>query len=40
MIHSVFFHPILKEEEDASKKIDIEPHHIEHLYGVMMVRML
>ena len=35
-----FFHPILKEGEDESKKIDIEPHHVERLYGVMMARML
>ena len=35
-----FFHPILKEGEDESKKIDIKPHHVERLYGVMMARML
>ena len=35
-----FFHPLLNEGEDENKKIDIEPHHIERLYGVMMARML
>ena len=35
-----FFHPILKEGEDESEKIDIEPHHVKQLYGVMMARML
>ena len=35
-----YFHPILNEGEDENKKIDIEPHHIERLYGVMMARML
>ena len=34
------FHPILKEGEDESKKIDIEPHYVEQLYGIMMARML
>ena len=35
-----YFHPILKEGEDESKKVDIQPHHVERLYGVMMARML
>jgi len=35
-----FFHPLLNEGEDESKKVDIEPHHVERLYGVMMARML
>ena len=35
-----FFHPILNDWEDESKKINIEPHHVERLYGVMMARML
>ena len=35
-----FFHPILNEGEDKSKKVDIKPHHVERLYGVMMARML
>ena len=35
-----YFHSILKEGEDESKKIDIKPHHVEQLYGVMMARML
>ena len=35
-----FFHPILNEGEDNNKKVDIEPHHVERLYGVMMARML
>ena len=35
-----FFHSILKEGEDESEKIDIEPHHVKQLYGVMMARML
>ena len=34
------FHPILKDGEDGSKKIDIERHHVKRLYGVMMARML
>ena len=35
-----FFHPILEEGKDKSKRKDIEPHHIALLYGVMMARML
>lgn len=35
-----YFHPILKDGEDESRKIDIEPHHVERLHGVMMARML
>ena len=35
-----YFHPILKEGEDESKKIDIKAHHVKRLYGVMMARML
>ena len=31
---------ILKDGEDESKRIDIEPHRVEQLYGVMMTRML
>ena len=30
----------MKEGEDKSKKIDIEPNHIERLYGLMMAQML
>ena len=35
-----FFHPILKEGEAENKKVDIEPHHVKRLYGVMMAQML
>ena len=35
-----FFHPILKEGEDESKKTNIKPHHVKQLYGEMMARML
>ena len=35
-----FFGPILRDGEDDSKQIDIEPHHVERLYSVMMARML
>tara|TARA_B110001450_G_scaffold59508_1_gene56203 strand:- start:72 stop:323 length:252 start_codon:yes stop_codon:yes gene_type:complete len=35
-----FFRPILRDGEDDSKQIDIEPHHVERLYSVMMARML
>ena len=35
-----FFHPILNEGADNNKKIDIEPHHVERLYGVMMAGIL
>ena len=35
-----YFHPILKDGEYESKKIYIEPHHVERLYSVMMARML
>ena len=36
-----YFHPpILKEGEDNNKKKDIESHHGERLYGVMMTQML
>ena len=35
-----FFHPILEEGEDESKRKDIEPHHVARLYGVIMARML
>ena len=35
-----FFHPILEEGEDESKRKDIEPHHVARLYGIIMARML
>ena len=35
-----YFHPILEEGEDESKKKDIEAHHVAQLYGVIMARML
>ena len=37
---SLYFHPILKDGEDDCKQIDIEPHHVERLYSVMMARIL
>ena len=33
-------HPILNEGEDKNKKIDIQPCHVEQLYGVMIAQML
>ena len=35
-----FFHPILKEGGLENKKVDIEPHHVKRLYGVLMAQML
>ena len=35
-----FFHSLLNEGEAENKKIDIKPHHVERLYGVMMARIL